>query len=55
MWSGARATRGIKGGKYFYECNVEQNIPADLPDPNVLRYMGGEFPRFYDVIVDVHL
>eukprot|EP00731_Ephydatia_muelleri_P022197 Em0014g788a len=41
MWAGARATRGVKGGKYFYECKVEQNVPVDLPEtephPNVLR------------------
>ena len=58
MWAGARATRGVKGGKYFYECKVEQNVPVDLPEtephPNVLRYVGGDICHLSDdVIVNV--
>ena len=43
MWAGARATQGVKGGKYFYECKVEQNVPVTLSEseahPNVLRWV----------------
>jgi len=31
-WSGARAMKGITGGKYYYECHVLDNPKVDMPD-----------------------
>lgn len=31
-WSGARARKGITGGKYYYECHVIDNPKVDMPD-----------------------
>ena len=41
MWASARATWGVKGGKYYYEVRVEENLEVDLPDteehPHAIR------------------
>ena len=43
MWASARATWGVKGGKYYYEVRVEENLEVDLPDteehPHAIRYV----------------
>lgn len=41
LWAGARATWGVKGGRYGFECTVEENVEVDLPEkeenPHVCR------------------
>ena len=42
LWASARAQWGVKGGKYFYEVKVEENMAVDLPDteehPHAIRF-----------------
>ena len=41
LWAAARATWGVKGGKYCYEVRIEENLEVDLPDteehPHAIR------------------
>ena len=41
LWAAARATWGVKNGKYFYEMRVEENLEVDLPEteehPHAIR------------------
>lgn len=40
MWAAARATWGVKAGKYFFEVKVDSNIEVDLENedhPHALR------------------
>ena len=32
LWASAKATWGVKGGKYFFEVKVESNTPVELED-----------------------
>lgn len=45
LWASARATWGVKGGKYFYEVRAEKELPVDLSDseehPHALRCVVG--------------
>jgi hypothetical protein len=41
LWAAARATWGVKGGKYYFEMRVESNVEVDLASedhPHALRY-----------------
>ena len=44
LWAAARATWGVKGGKYMFEVKVERNIQVVTEEseahPNALRYLG---------------
>lgn len=41
LWASARATCGVKGGKYFFEVKVDSNVDVEIDDteehPHALR------------------
>lgn len=41
LWASARATWGVKAGKYYFEMRVEENLEVELPEteehPHAIR------------------
>ncbi len=43
LWATTRGSSGVKGGRYYYEVKIEENVSVELPEteehPHAIRYM----------------
>ncbi len=43
LWATTRGSSGVKGGRYYYEVRIEENVSVELPEteehPHAIRYM----------------